>query len=72
MLRKRAFLQWCSICRSFAQCPGLVCNVKELCSVHVHGNIPNPVVICYSYADYSVRHLNNENDNNKATKYALI
>ncbi len=45
------------------QCPGVLHNVKVGCVMsRADGKVPNSVAINFCNADYSVRHLNNEND----------
>ncbi len=64
----RNLCECCAICRSVAQCPSVLCNVKVGCAMsRCVAKVPNPVATNHCYADYSVRHLN-ENENNKKTK----
>ncbi len=62
----------CVICRSIAQCQSVLRNVKLGCAMSkCVAKVPNPVATTYCYADYSVRHLNetenNENNENNET-----
>ena len=68
---KLNFLQCCEICRSVAQCPGVLRNAKVGCAMsRCVAKVPNSAAISYCDADYSVRHLNenNENENNETKK----
>ncbi len=59
---------------SVAQCKSVLHNVKMGCAMsRCVAKVPNPVATNYCYADYSVRHLNeNENENNEKTKPVQI
>ncbi len=68
---KLNFLQCCTICMSVAQYPSIMRNAKVGCAMsRCLAKVPNPAAISYCNADYSVRHLNenNGNENNKNRK----
>ena len=69
-MAKLGFSQCCAISRSVAQCPHVLHNVKMGYAMHMGiGKVPNPVAINNCYADYSVRHLK---ENEEKTKFYFL